>query len=149
MSQQFILRGNDRDRPRILGNLVDFLQKLPDAKAWRVEIVQYRKTRSDDQNAALWGLAYPILMKATGQPVNDWHEYMLGEWFGWVDYELFGKRKLRPARTTTTGFNGEANKLTTVEFAEFFDFIQRRAAENGIHIPDPDPFWREQGRAAA
>lgn len=149
MSQSFILHKGDPRRAGVLERLCAFLGALDDGKSWRIEVTLYRKTRTNDQNAALWGLAYPILEKATGQPVNDWHEYMLGEFFGWTEYTLFCKRKLRPARTTTTGFRGEPNTLSRVEFAEFFDFIQRRAAENGIFIPDPDPFWREQERKAA
>lgn len=148
MSQDFVLHKDDQFRPGVLRNLIDFINRLPASKSWRISVAQYRKTRSTEQNAALWAVAYPALEEATGQPVNDWHEYMLGEYFGWVEYSLFGKRKLRPARTTTTGFNGEESKLTTVEFAEFYDFIQQRAAENGIFVPDPDPFWREQRRAA-
>lgn len=148
MSQNFVLHANDHLRPGVLRNLIDFISRLPANKSWRIGVAQYRKTRSNDQNAALWAVAYPALEEATGQPVNDWHEYMLGEYFGWVEYSLFGKRKLRPARTTTTGFNGEESKLSTVEFAEFYDFIQQRAAENGIFVPDPDPFWKERRRAA-
>lgn len=148
MSQSFVLHRGDSHRESVLRRALDFLQRLPDTKSWRIEVTMHRKTRTTEQNAALWGVAYPALSEATGQPVNDWHEYMLGEYFGWVEYSLFGKRKLRPARTTTTGFNGEDSKLSTVEFADFYDFIQRRAAENGICVPDPDPFWREQRRAA-
>jgi hypothetical protein len=148
VSQSFVLHGNDPGRERVASNLCDFVRALDPKKAYRITVEAYRKRRSDDQNAALWGLAYPTIAKATGQDdVNEWHEYMLGEHFGWVESNLFGKRKLRPARTTTTGFNGEACTLSTAEFAEFFDFIQRRAAQNGIFIPDPDPFWREQARA--
>lgn len=143
MSQKFILHAGDVQRGSVLANCASFLAKLTPAKSWVVEIKQYSKERTDPQNNALWGVAYPALQAATGQSVNDWHEYMLGEWFGWVDYTLFGKRKLRPARTTTTGFDGEPNKLSTTEFAEFYAFIQMRSAQHGVYVPDPDPFWRE------
>jgi len=149
MTSRFVLHAGDDERPRILANCAAFLGALAGDRSWVVEIKRYTKQRSNDQNAALWGLAYPIMEKATGQDVNAWHEYMLGEHFGWIESNMFGKRKLRPARTTTTGFRGEDAVLSTVEFAEFFDFIQRRCAENGIHIPDPDPFWRERMERAA
>lgn len=143
MSQTFVLHANDARRSRVMENLVGFLSRLPNTKSWRIEVKAYRKTRSSEQNNALWGVAYPALERATGQGVNDWHEYMLGEHFGWVEYSLFGKRKLRPARTTTTGFDGEPDTLSAADFAEYYDFIQRRAAQHGVHVPDPDPFWRE------
>lgn len=143
MSQKFVLHAGDPERMRILANCAAFLGKLTAAKSWTIEIKQSVKERTDPQNKALWGVAYPALQAATGQPANDWHEYMLGEWFGWVEYTLFGKRKLRPARTTTTGYDGEQNKLSTAEFAEYYEFIQARASENGVFVPDPDPLWRE------
>lgn len=148
MTQKFVLHAGDPERMRIMSNCAEWLGKLDAARSWVIEIKLYVKERTDPQNKALWGVAYPALQKATGQPANDWHEYMLGEWFGWIEYTLFGKRKVRPARTTTIDHEGRPNKLSTAEFAEFYDFIQLRAAQNGVYVPDPDPLWREQRRAA-
>lgn len=148
MKQTFVLHAGDPERSRILANCAAFLGKLTAAKSWEVTIKLYRKTRSSEQNKALWGVAYPAIVAATGQEAEDWHAYFLGEWFGWQEYTLFGRKKVKPKRTTTTGFDGEPNTLSTVEFAEFYAFIQMRCAQNGIYVPDPDPFWREQ-RAAA
>jgi hypothetical protein len=142
VSQKFVLNKDDSNVITILDNLIEFLRGLPLSRSWMIEIKRYVKTRSNEQNAALWGVAYPAIVAATGEDdVNTWHEYFLGERFGWVEVSLFGKRKLRPARTTTTGYKGEDNPLSTIEFAEFYDFIQRRARENGIKVPDPDPLW--------
>jgi len=110
--------------------LLAFLDRLPMARKWKVAVTFYRKTRSDQQNRYLWGVAYKTLQDATGQEAQDWHEYMLGEHFGWEEYEMFGKRKIRPKQ--------RSSKLTTMEFMDFVDFIQRRAAEYGVYIPDPN-----------
>lgn len=110
--------------------LLAFLDRLPMAKKWKVTVAAYRKTRSDQQNRYLWGIAYKALQDATGQPATDWHEYMLGEHFGWLEHELFGKKKLCPL--------GRSSKLSTGEFMDYVAFIQQRAAENGIYIPDPN-----------
>jgi hypothetical protein len=144
MNQTFRLPKTGRER--IAANLHAFVLSMLPGKELRVEVCEYRKRRSDAQNNALWSIAYPALEKATGHGVNDWHEYMLGEKYGWVETNLFGKRKLKPARTTTTGYNGEDCKLSTVEFAEFFSFIQQRAMENGVYIEDPDPMHSQRER---
>lgn len=143
MSQKFVLHAGDDNRMRILGNIWHLLNGLHASRSWEFEVRPYAKRRTCPQNNALWGVAYPALVAATGQEANDWHEYMLGEYFGWVSYELFGKKKVRPARTTTTDFEGRASKLSTTEFADFYAFIQKRAREYGVHIPDPDPFHKE------
>lgn len=139
--QRFILDPDDKNRAGILDNLIAFARSLPDTKAWDWTCKPLAKDRSGKQNRSLWGVAYPALRAATGQGVNDWHEYMLGEHFGWIESTLFGKRKAKPARTTTTGYDGESSMLSTVEFAEYYNFIQRRGRENGVFIPDPDPLW--------
>ena len=53
----------------------------------------------------------------------------LGEHFGWETIEGLGKKRLRPLRRSSA--------LTKAEFSEFVGYIQRRAAELGVYIPDP------------
>jgi len=125
----FILRHSDPSRERILENACAFLRKLPPSKSWRIDVVEHRERRSDAQNRYLWGVAYAELAKTTGQEAEDWHEYFLGEHYGWETVELMGRRKLRPIR--------RSSKLSKAEFAEHVAFIQMRAAEHGIYIPDP------------
>lgn len=116
--------------PHAKANLLAFIERLPTQVKWRVTIKRYAKPRSNEQNRYLWGVPYKILADATGQPAEDWHEYMLGECFGWEEAEMFGRKKLRPMR--------RSSKLTTTEFSEFVAFIQQRAAEHGLYIPDPN-----------
>ena len=118
------------NRERIADNLRAFVMSALPGKELRVEVCEYRKRRSDEQNRYLWGVCYAALRDATGQPVDDWHEYMLGEWAGWEEATLFDRKRLRPLR--------RSSKLTTTEFADYVAFIQQRAAENGVYIPDPD-----------
>ena len=139
MSQEFRLR-KDASRPVVLKALLGLLNALRGDREWLVTVSQYSPKRSDEQNKALWGLAYRIIAERTGQEAEDWHTYFLGEHFGWEEVEMFGRKKIRPKR--------RSSKLTTAEFADYFDFIQRRAAENGIVIPDPDPFWRQHREVA-
>lgn len=123
-------------REAIADRLRAFLLTALPGKELRVEICEHRKRRSDEQNRALWGLAYKILHDATGNDPEDLHEFFLGEHFGWEVIDVMGQKRRVPIR--------RSSKLSRVEFAEFFDFIQRRSAETvGVFIPDPDPFWRE------
>lgn len=129
----FVLHANDANRPRVLENAIRFLQSLPTSKSWVAEVKRHVKKRSDQQNRYLWGVCYAELCKhLDGWEAEDVHEYMLGECYGWERAELFGKPKLRPVR--------RSSKMDTIEFAEFVAFIQRRAAEHGVFIPDPNEF---------
>jgi hypothetical protein len=121
--QVFILPGGKR-------SLDAFLLRLPANFKWKVTVCRYVRKRSDAQNRYLWGIAYKTLEQATGQSAQDWHDYFLGEHNGWEEYELFGKKKIRPMK--------RSSKMTTMEFMDFVDFIQMRAAEHGIYIPDPN-----------
>lgn len=123
--------------------LLSYLDRLPSARKWKVSVKLYRRTRTDDQNKALWGVAYKTIREATGNDVEDLHTLFCGEYFGWVETEVLGKRKMKPARTTTTDENGKRDVLSTVDFADFYTFIQAKASEFGIDVPDPDPNWRQ------
>jgi len=135
-SQRFVLRSNDTTRVNVLANAQRFLAELSASKSWRVEVCEHRERRSDAQNRYLWGVCYAELQRATGQEAEDWHEYMLGECYGWETVEMMGRKKLRPMR--------RSSKMDRKEFAEYVEFIQRRAAEHGIFIPDPDHFYADQ-----
>lgn len=128
MTATFVLPKDSRDSA--IAKVTAFLAATLPGKSVRVTVEQASRKRSDEQNRYLWGVAYKTLEQATGQPAADWHEYALGEHFGWETGDYFGTKKLRPLR--------RSSKLSTVEFMEFVGFIQQRAAENGIYISDPN-----------
>lgn len=132
----------DTRRARI-ARIAAFLGQLPIEKPWELTVQLFRRSRSSQQNRALWGLAYAMISEATGYELEELHEYYLGSHFGWTVRTIFGQKKRVP--------NKRSSKLSTVEFAAFFDFIQRHAAQNlGLFIPDPDPdYWQRHDREAA
>lgn len=150
MSQTFVLHKADSRRDLIARNAADFIARLPDSKSWEIEIRQHVKRRSDKQRSALFGAAYKALMEFSGlqgsEDKEELHRYFCGEWFGWV-YDKIGNRK--PCRTTTKNERGERDEISVAEALDFYAFLQRRGAEVGCYVPDPDPLYREQARAAA
>lgn len=127
--------------------LVARLLSYEPGKPLAVSFRRLAKERSLDQNAALWGVAYPPLMEAMGlegdREKNELHEFWCGEYFGWGERNYFGRRKLYPIRTTTRNEHGERDLISTLDMMAFYNFIQRRAAENGVEVPDPDPaMWQ-------
>lgn len=100
------------------------------------EIKDKRPRRSLEQNAYLWGVVYAEILKhMPGWDADDLHEYFLGEHFGWETLEGFGRKRMRPIR--------RSSKLKTTEFMDFIAFIQRRMAELGVYIPDPNEQMRD------
>jgi len=142
IAQSFVLPEINRDR--IADNLRAFVLAAVPGKRIRVTVEQYRKRRSDEQNAYLFGVAYKALCDATGYDVADVHEFLLGEHFGWTDKRVPKSRKFPdgiervPVRSTTRDASGKRSVLTTMEFAEYVDHVQRFAAQHGIFIADPD-----------
>lgn len=97
----------------------------------KVVVEMERNTRSDQQNRYLWGVAYPAILKhLPGWDADDVHEFCLGEWSGWELMEGLGRRRLRPVR--------RSSKLSTVEFMDFVEHIQRTMSEKGIDVPSPN-----------
>ena len=148
MTQSYTLNANGRERPQVLANIHAFVDRLPSSKSWKVEIKEARKERSNDQNAALFGVAYEALIRATGYTKEELHMEFCGRHFGWIEYQIFGETRRKPRRTTTTDENGDRDVIPTVEFAQFYEMVQMVGAEAGIDVPDPDPFWKEARWAA-
>jgi hypothetical protein len=117
-------------RDAAVTRLAKVLCALDPLKAWDVSVVEKKPRRSEQQNRYLWGVCYAELCKhLPGWDAEDVHEYMLGEWSGWEALEGLGRKRLRPLR--------RSSRLNKQEFADFVDFIQRKAAEHGVFIPDP------------
>jgi hypothetical protein len=122
-------------RDRIIDRLAASLRALPIEQGWRVEIHEHKETRSSQQNRYLWGVCYPTIIDQGGEALRGWtaedlHTYFLGEHFGWETLHGFGKKRVRPLR--------RSSRLSKREFGDYVDFIQRKAAELGIFIPDAE-----------
>ena len=118
---------NDAGKRRLLDALRE--TKLP----YRVTIKRGRRTLQ--QNAYLWGVVYPTFLRESGLDEQGWqsddlHEYLLGEHFGWQTLEGFGRKRVKPLNRSST--------LDKQEFADYVAFIQQKAAEFGVFIPDPE-----------
>jgi hypothetical protein len=111
--------------------------KLDPAKSYAVTVEEWRKPRSNQQNAYLWGVVYPMVLEAGGEALAGWtrddlHEYFLGEVWGWETLEGFGKKRLRPLKRTS--------RMTAAEFTEYLHGIENRLMDLGIG-PLPEPIY--------
>lgn len=140
---EFILPTHNRERALQLGHTV--LASLDELVAWRVKVEPVKDERTVSQNAYLFGVCYPLMSEYSGYEKSELHEYLLGEFYGWVDKRVpkkpsnpTGKESI-PRRTTTKNEKGKRAVLSKTEFAEFVGFVQRFAAEKlMLVIPDPD-----------
>jgi len=128
-------------RSRSLSKLFNLLSALSESVAWKITIERWYKPRTSSQNKTIWSLAYGTVLEKGGEQLRGWdkddlHEFFLGEWSGWEVVEGFGKKRQKPIK--------RSSKLSREEFADYFDFIQRKAAEFGIVIDDPDPHWNDK-----
>ena len=110
-----------------------------------VTIEEAKVERSDLQRRSLFGCAYKALMAQMGlageSEKNDLHEFLCGEFWGWREKNIMGQIHRYPIRTTTRGEDGKRDVISVREQLDFYAWIQRRAAENGYDVPDPDKEW--------
>jgi hypothetical protein len=99
----------------------------------RVELVirRAKSKRSLDQNAYVFGVAYPLLADALGydaHEIEDLHYALVAKWGG----EHFDKR------LNAMVPNKRSSRLSTVEFSEYMEWLVRFGAETcGCVIPLP------------
>ena len=121
--------------PEQLANAaIRMVQGLSPDKTWAIEVTEWKKPRTNQQNAFLWGVAYPAILEGGGEALAGWtrddlHEYFLGECFGWETLEGFGRKRMRPLK--------RSSKLTKQEFSDYLLFLETRCAQMGIVIPEP------------
>lgn len=147
MTQRFYLHAKDPGRVLVRANLHAFIDRLPDDKPWLITVEPHRKTRTGKQRRALWSAAYGPVMEFIGlegaEDKRELHRYFCGAYFG-TKLDVLGREV--PIRTTTRNERGERDEIDTIEALAFYAFIQRKAAEQGVDVPDPDPFWRENAQ---
>lgn len=139
MSQSYVLHKGDPNREMVRANLGSFLDRLPDTKSWQIDVKEYRKSRSNAHNNALFGVAYPAICHETGYDPDELHDAMCRKFFGTAGVDVLGVTIIRPVRTTTTDENGRRDVMAAGDFADFYAMVQRIGAEAGIDVPDPDP----------
>jgi hypothetical protein len=93
-----------------------------------VTVKAHRSHRSLDQNAYWWAVPVAILAEHCGYEPEQMHYVLLGEWRG---YE--------PALTNPVPRCASSSKLTTGEFSDLIEWVQRWAAtELDVQIPSPN-----------
>jgi hypothetical protein len=123
-------------REAVIKRLGSFIRGLPLNKAWRIRIDQLKGDRTDQQNNALFGVAYPPLCKYLNCTDEELHEVVCEKFFG--SKKILGVSK--PLRTTTTDITGKRDVIPYDTFSEIYMMVQQIGAElpDPIWIPDPD-----------
>ena len=88
-----------------------------------------KKMSSNAQRRAYFGIAVKTLADHYGYEPKTMHKALAGAFFGFIDVRLEDMVIKVPASTTGR---------TTKEFMEFFEYIQKIAAERGVQVPSPN-----------
>jgi hypothetical protein len=141
----FVLDPKDPNCENVRANLHRFIDQLPRNRAWEWTWQKFSKPRTTKQRKALFAAAYKPIMEFMGlrgeDEKNELHRFWCGEYFGWTEAGPLRDRK--PVRTTTKNEHGQRDEISVDAALDMYAFIQQRAAEQGIFVSDPDPFWRE------
>jgi hypothetical protein len=113
------------------------IMKLEDNRAWLVQVTQYRRKRSTEQNAFLHAVPLKIICEHTGHDIEDMKTYLLGQAFGWIEYDILGERRKKPLY--------RSSELNTAQFSFFMEFCERWAAQElSLIIPRPNEYLLEE-----
>ena len=134
--QKIVITPENKDR--MIQRVHAFLVSLPSGN-WQVTVSKYVKSRTDQQNAALFGVAYPLLCESIGCTPDELHEMMCMRFFGTREVHVSDQIAVYPVRTTTRNELGKRDVLDTKRFSEFYAMVQRVGADCAVFIPDPDP----------
>lgn len=126
--KRFIIHKRDAIRRE---NARACIYDLDPGRAWVVEIKEYRKKRSLDQNAYIHAVPLKILAEHTGYEIEELKEYLCGEFSGWQEREVFGKKKVRPKLRTSD--------MDSQQMTQFIEFLIWFGSDKlGLTIPYPN-----------
>lgn len=103
---------------------------LGDKPVQTVEIKDFKKNRSSQQNRYYFGIVLPLLADNYGDAKTDFHEFLKRKFLMPRIVEIDGMRfEIMPS----------TSKLSTVDFNEFVEQVCRFASEEmGIFVPPPN-----------
>jgi len=107
------------------------ISDLSNDKPWVVEIKPYVKKRSLEQNSFLHAVPLRMICDETGYDIDDMKTYLLGEAFGWIEFDLLGSPRKKPLY--------RSSELNRKQFMWFLEWIEAWAVkELGMMIPKPN-----------
>lgn len=131
--KRFVIHKQDALRRE---NCRQFIDELDPNKKWRVEIKEYRRQRSTEQNAYIHAVPLKLMSDHTGYTIDEMKEYCCGEFAGWEDYTIFGVTRPRPIKTTS--------QMNTKEMTEFIEWMQWFGSSTlNLYIPSPNEYEGE------
>lgn len=96
-----------------------------------LELRERSKKRSEQQNSYYWGVVVKTLSDELGYETDEIHELLKQMFINPIFKEIKGiEFEIRKSTT----------KLSTKEFKEYIEKIQRWASQEEIYIPDPLEF---------
>jgi len=125
-----IPKGSNPNYEHYKNKALRLIDELNLSYPWDITAKRYRKQRSNPQNAYHWGVVVKIICDETGNDSNEIHEYLLGEYVGWVEYEFMDEIRRKPAR--------RSHDMNVERFESFNEWCRSWASQNlGIVIPLP------------
>jgi hypothetical protein len=111
-----------------------YLSRFKDGTAFDVEIVRRQRTKSDPQRKFYFGVVLPMFMEHLGYDKDE--------------QELFHRQlkivyfQIKPDakgiyRKVPSVFSNES-ELVVSEKSKYVEWVVRKAAQEGVYIPDPD-----------
>lgn len=115
--------------------LHDFLNAASDG-VYNISVKRSRHCRSNNQNAYLWGVAYPILL--TSMVREGWELTSVNEVHGIFKHLLTSRKVINRHTGEVVEFPASTAYMNTVEFTSYVDQIRKYAREYlNTEIPDP------------
>lgn len=132
-----VVLGSDDAFQRAKEAFVNLYKNRKDEALHEIEIKEWKKNRSTQQNNYYWGVVNKSLSNHLGYAPGELHTELLGSIFGWKRIiGLDGREREIPNRRTT-----EPEKMSVEEFNMFIEHCIRIAAEQGVSIDQSG--WRE------
>ena len=123
-----IHKGGDIERRH---NACNTIHDLDPDKVWAIEIKEHTKNRSLAQNSFLHAVPLRMICDHTGYEIDDMKTYLLGEAFGWVEFELLGSPRKKPLY--------RSSELNRKQFAWFLEWLEAWAVrELDMILPKPN-----------